>query len=164
MIVPNKTFKFRVGRDWDDRTTDDLFKGKRVVVVSLPGAFTPTCSSQQLPGYEEMYDEFKTNGIDEVYCLSVNDTFVMNAWAEQQGITKVKMIPDGSGEFTDGMGMSVCKDNLCFGVRSWRYAAVIDNGVLVKLLDEPGQEDDHPEDPYGESSPESVLEWLEKTA
>ena len=162
--VPAVTFKQRVLGEWEQITSYQLFGNKKVVLFALPGAFTPTCSSKQLPGYEENYDKFLSLGIDEVYCLSVNDTFVMNAWAEQQGIEKVKMIPDGSGEFTDGMGMSVCKDNLCFGVRSWRYAAVIDNDVLVKLFEEPGQEDDHPEDPYGESSPENVLEWLEKTA
>ena len=97
MIVPNKTFKFRIGPDWDDRTTDDLFKGKRVVVVSLPGAFTPICSSKQLPKYEEMYDQFKEAGIDAVYCVSVNDAFVMNAWAKDLGVEKVEMVPDGDG-------------------------------------------------------------------
>ena len=109
-----------------------------------------------------MFSQFQEAGIDEIYCLSVNDTFVMNAWANAQGIEKVKMIPDGSCEFTDQMGMAVSKDNLGFGVRSWRYAAVINNGLLEKLFSEDGQSDDHKLDPYEESSPEAVLEYLTK--
>ena len=133
------TFKFRegdsdekggctfIGGTWKDVTTDELFKDKKVVVFSLPGAFTPTCSSEQLPAYEEMYDKFKNVGVDEVYCVSVNDAFVMNAWARDLGIKNVKMIPDGCGTFTRSMGRLVNKPAQGFGMRSWRYSALIDN-------------------------------------
>ena len=161
MIVPNKTFKFRVGPDWDDRTTDDLFKGKRVVVVSLPGAFTPTCSSKQLPKYEEMYDQFKGAGIDAVYCVSVNDAFVMNAWAKDLGVEKVEMVPDGDGVFTRGMNMLVDKPAQGFGLRSWRYAMVVNNKKVEKMFVEEGLNNlGLDDDPYTESTPEAVLEYL----
>lgn len=159
--VPEVTFKFRQDGEFVDVTTSDLFNGKRVVLFALPGAFTPTCSSFQLPGFELDYDKFKEQGIDEVYCLSVNDGFVMNAWAKDQNIQNVKMIPDGNAEFTNAMGMLVSKANLGFLNRSWRYAAVVDNGVIEKLFEEPGKSDNCPEDPYGESSPESVLSYLQ---
>ncbi len=169
--VPNIVFKTRVrdesiGGDnpyrWQDVTSDDYFKGKRVVLFSLPGAFTPTCSTYQLPGYENNADKFKALGIDEIYCMSVNDSFVMNAWARGQKLENVKVIPDGNGEFTRQIGMLVEKSNLGFGYRSWRYAAVINDGVVEAWFEEPGREDNHGEDPYGESSPETVLAWLEK--
>jgi peroxiredoxin len=161
MIVPNKTFKFRVGPDWDDKSTDDLFKGKRVVVVSLPGAFTPTCSSKQLPKYEEMYDHFKAAGIDAVYCVSVNDAFVMNAWAKDLGVEKVEMVPDGDGVFTRGMNMLVDKPAQGFGLRSWRYAMVVNNKKVEKMFVEEGLNNlGLDDDPYTESTPEAVLEYL----
>jgi peroxiredoxin len=161
MIVPNKTFKFRVGPDWDDKTTDDLFKGKRVVVVSLPGAFTPTCSSKQLPKYEEMYDQFKEAGIDAVYCVSVNDAFVMNAWAKDLGVEKVEMVPDGDGVFTRGMNMLVDKPAQGFGLRSWRYAMVVNNKKVEKMFVEEGLNNlGLDDDPYTESTPEAVLEYI----
>ena len=145
---------------WEDVSTKDLFDGKRVLVFSLPGAFTPTCSTYQLPDYEKMYEEFKELGIDEIYCVSVNDSFVMNAWAKQQGIEKVKMIPDGSGEFTRKMGMLVKKDNLGFGYRSWRYAAVFNDRKVEMCFPEPGREDNHPDDPYVFSSPQNMLKEI----
>ena len=161
MLVPNKTFKFRVGPDWDDKSTDDLFKGKRVVVVSLPGAFTPTCSSKQLPKYEEMYDQFKAAGIDAVYCVSVNDAFVMNAWAKDLGVEKVEMVPDGDGVFTRGMNMLVDKPAQGFGLRSWRYAMVVNNKKVEKMFVEEGLNNlGLDDDPYTESTPEAVLEYL----
>jgi len=161
MIVPNKTFKFRVGPDWDDKSTDDLFKGKRVVVVSLPGAFTPTCSSKQLPKYEEMYDQFTAAGIDAVYCVSVNDAFVMNAWAKDLGVEKVEMVPDGDGVFTRGMNMLVDKPAQGFGLRSWRYAMVVNNKKVEKMFVEEGLNNlGLDDDPYTESTPEAVLEYL----
>lgn len=144
---------------WRNITTDELFGGKRVVLFALPGAFTPTCSTYQLPGYDELYREFISNGVDEVYCLSVNDTFVMNAWAKDLGIKNVKMIPDGSAQFTHGMGMLVAKDNLGFGIRSWRYAAVIDNGRVEKVFEEEGKASNAEGDPYEASKPEVVLEY-----
>lgn len=167
--VPNVVFKTRVrdesvGGDnpyrWEDVKSKDLFKRKRVVLFSLPGAFTPTCSTYQLPNFEKLYPEFQKCGIKEIYCLSVNDSFVMNAWAKSQNLVNVKVIPDGSGQFTKKMKMLVKKDNLGFGVRSWRYAAIVKNGVIEKMFVEPGFEDNCATDPYGESSPENVLKWL----
>ncbi|MCA8883184.1 MAG: peroxiredoxin [Rhodobacteraceae bacterium] len=169
--LPEVTFKTRVRDEsiagpnpfrWQDRTTADYFAGKRVVLFALPGAFTPTCSTYQLPGYENGFATFQAEGIDEIYCLSVNDAFVMNKWAEAQGIKNIKVIPDGSGEFTRKMGMLVAKDNLGFGQRSWRYAAVVNNGEVEAWFEEPGLSDNHAEDPYGVSSPENVLSYLKE--
>ena len=158
--VPPVTFKFRKDGQFVDVTTDELFNGKRVVVFSLPGAFTPTCSTFQLPGFELDYDKFKAQGIDEIYCVSINDAFVMNAWAKDQNINNVKMIPDGNGEFTEGMGMLVEKFNLGFAYRSWRYAAVVDNGNIEWMVEEPGRCDNAEDDPYVETTPEKVLEYV----
>ena len=158
--IPQVEFVFRESGEFVTRTSSELFDGKRVVIFSLPGAFTPTCSAYQLPGFEEKYDEFKANGIDEIYCISVNDGFVMNAWAQDQNIEKVKLIPDGNTYFTRSMGMLVNKSNLGFGERSWRYAAVVDNGIIEKLFVEPGQRDNAPEDPYVASTPENVFEYV----
>lgn len=171
MSVPNITFHTRVRDEsiegpnpfrWEDKTSQDYFKGKRVILFSLPGAFTPTCSTYQLPGFENNAEAFREHGIDDIYCLSVNDSFVMNKWAESQGIKAIKVIPDGSGEFTRRMGMLVAKDNLGFGARSWRYAAIINDGVIEAWFEEPGICDNHAEDPYGVSSPETLLEYLRK--
>ncbi|WP_166415613.1 peroxiredoxin [Cochlodiniinecator piscidefendens] len=167
--LPTVTFKTRVRDEsiegpnpfrWEDKTTADYFGGKRVVLFSLPGAFTPTCSTYQLPGYENGFADFQAEGVDAIYCMSVNDSFVMNKWAEAQGVSNVDVIPDGSGEFTRKVGMLVAKDNLGFGDRSWRYAAVVKDGVVEAWFEEPGREDNHGDDPYGESSPETVLAWL----
>ena len=146
--------------DWVEIETADYFLGKRTVVFSLPGDFTPTCSNTQVPGYDVLYDDILAAGIDEVYCMSVNDAFVMNAWAKDLNVQNVKMIPDGTGAFTRDMEMLVIKDNLGFGKRSWRYAMVVDNGVIEKIFIEPGKSDDCLTDPYGETSPERVLEYL----
>ena len=155
--------KFRVRElgDWVDTNTNTYFKDKRVVVFSLPGAFTPTCSNQQLPGYEKQASVFKAHGIDEIYCISVNDSFVMNAWAADQKLENVKIIPDGNGQFTEEMGMLVSKKDKCFGFRSWRYAMIINNGKIEQVFIEPGKEDDLADDPYGISSPENVLKYLQ---
>ena len=161
MRIPTVTFITRKDGEFVNVTTDELFGGKRVVLFALPGAFTPTCSSFQLPGFELDYDKFIEQGIDDVYCLSVNDGFVMNSWAKDQNISKVKMIPDGNGEFTNAIGMLVSKNNLGFAYRSWRYAAIVNDGEIEKLFEEPGKCDDCPTDPYGESSPESVLSYLQ---
>lgn len=172
-ILPNVTFHTRVRDDsiegpnpfrWEDKTTADYFAGKRVILFSLPGAFTPTCSTYQLPGFENGYDDFIARGVDEIYCMSVNDSFVMNKWAQDQGLTNVKVIPDGSGEFTRKMGMLVDKDNLGFGMRSWRYAAIVNDGVVEAWFEEPGLMDNCPEDPYGVSSPENLMKHLQATA
>ncbi len=169
MQLPKVAFQTRVRDEsiegpnpfrWEEKTTDDYFKGKRVVLFSLPGAFTPTCSTYQLPNYEKLFGEFQEEGIDAIYCLSVNDAFVMNKWGKDQGVENVGLIPDGSGEFTRKMGMLVKKDNLGFGYRSWRYAAIIEDGEIVGWFPEAGFEDDCPTDPYEVSSPEHVITWL----
>ncbi|WP_170419106.1 peroxiredoxin [Ruegeria arenilitoris] len=169
--LPDVTFHTRVRDDsidgpnpfrWEDKTTADYFAGKRVILFSLPGAFTPTCSTYQLPGFEDNYEAFKAKGVDEIYCMSVNDSFVMNKWAQDQGLKNIKVIPDGSGEFTRKMGMLVDKANLGFGMRSWRYAAIINDGVVEAWFEEPGLMDNCPEDPYGVSSPENLMKHLEE--
>lgn len=159
-MIPDVIFTFRENREFVKKSTSDLFSGKRVVVFSLPGAFTPTCSTYQLPGYDEKYGEFKELGIDEIYCVSVNDGFVMNAWGKELGIENVKLIPDGNGEFTHAMGMSVAKTNLGFGFRSWRYAMVVKDGEIEMLFEEPGKIGNCPIDPYEVSDPDTVLAYL----
>jgi len=168
--APNVTLKTRVRDEsiegpnpfrWEDVQTGDLFAGKRVVVFSLPGAFTPTCTSEQVPAFERTYDEFKAAGVDEVYCVSVNDAFVMYQWGKMLDVKNVKLLPDGSGDFTRRIGMLIKKNHVGFGDRSWRYAMVVDNGEIVAWFEEPGINDDGSDaDPYGESKPEPVLEWL----
>jgi peroxiredoxin len=167
--IPDVTFRTRIRDEsiggsnpfrWEDKISGDYFGGKRVVLFSLPGAFTPTCSTFQLPDFEKLFSDFKAEGIDEIYCISVNDAFVMNAWGKSQGIANLKLIPDGSGEFTRKMGMLVAKDNLGFGMRSWRYAAVINNGIVEQWFEEEGFADNCESDPYGVSSPQNILENL----
>ncbi len=169
MQTPNVTFKTRVRDEsvegpnpfrWQDLTSDDLFKNKKVVLLALPGAFTPTCSSTHLPGYEAAYDDFKALGVDEVICLSVNDAFVMYQWGEHMGVEKVKLLPDGSGEFSRKMGMLVDKDNLGFGMRSWRYSAFINNGSVEKIFSEEGFSDNCPSDPFEVSDAQTMLKFL----
>ena len=170
LSLPDVTFRTRVRDEsaggpnpfrWQDMTTADYFAGKRTILFSLPGAFTPTCSTYQLPGFEENLERFAAAGIDAIYCMSVNDSFTMNKWAESQGIKGIGMIPDGSGEFTRKIGMLVAKDNLGFGMRSWRYAAIVNDSVIEAWFEEPGRMDNCPDDPYGESSPETLLRYLE---
>ncbi len=167
--VPNATFKTRVRNDalegpnpyeWKDVTSNDIFAGKRIVLFALPGAFTPTCSSTHLPGYEAAYDQFKQAGVDEVYCLSVNDAFVMFQWGRHQCVEKVKLLPDGNGEFTRKMGMLVQKENLGFGPRSWRYAMVVNDGEIEKMFVEPGYDDNAEGDPFEVSDAETVLAYV----
>ena len=167
--VPVVIFKTRIRDEsidgdnpfrWEEVSSTNLFAGRRTIVFSLPGAFTPTCSTYQLPGFEANYAKIQTLGIDEVYVASVNDAFVMNKWIESQKVLNVKPIPDGSGEFTRQLGMLVAKDNLGFGDRSWRYAAVIKDGVIEKWFEEPGRQDNCQQDPYGETSPESIIAYL----
>jgi len=159
--VPEVNFRVRSMGEWTDTNTDTYFKDKRVLVFSLPGAFTPTCSNQQLPGFEKQASVFKEHGIDQIYCMSVNDSFVMNAWAQNQKLENVKVIPDGNGDFTDQMDMLVEKTVIGFGMRSWRYAMIINDSVIEEMFVEPGKDDNVIEDPYGESSPENVLKYLQ---
>ena len=169
--VPNIIFKTRVrdesmGGDnpfcWQDVSTDDIFKGKKVVIFALPGAFTPTCSSTHLPGYEAKYREIIDQGIDEVYCLSVNDAFTMFQWSKHLDIKQVKMLPDGNADFTRGMGMLVKKENLGFGYRSWRYSMLVDDKNIVKLFGEPGQADNYSDDPFSVSDVDTMLNYLKQ--
>lgn len=167
--VPNVTFKTRVrdesvGGDnpfrWQDVTTQDLFAGKKVVLFALPGAFTPTCSSTHLPGYEEKFEEFKNLGIDQVICLSVNDAFTMYQWGKNLNVKNIFLLPDGNGEFTKAVGMLVKKDNLGFGERSWRYSMYVEDGMIAKVFAEPGFSDNCPTDPFEVSDANTMLEYL----
>ena len=169
--IPNVTFAFRegdetpvgggcpIGGNFVFKTTNDLFANKRVVVFSLPGAFTPTCSTYQLPGFEEQFANFQAKGIDAIYCVSVNDGFVMNEWARALNIKNVKVIPDGAGAFTEGMGMTVDMSAIGFGKRSRRYAAIISDGKVEHMFVETASSEADP-DPYEVSSPENVMKHL----
>lgn len=172
MQVPAVTFKTRVRDEsvpgenpfrWQDVTSAEIFNGKKIALFALPGAFTPTCSSTHLPRFEALYDEFKAQGVDEIYCLSVNDAFVMFQWGRHMGVEKVKLLPDGSGEFTRKMGMLVHKDNLGFGLRSWRYSALIDNGEVVKVFSEPGFSDNCETDPFEVSDADTLLAYIKQS-
>lgn len=155
--VPSVIFHTRQNNEWVDVSTDELFKGKKIVLFSLPGAFTPTCSSSHLPRYNELAGEFKKLGIDDILCVSVNDTFVMNAWAEDQESDNVTLIPDGNGEFTKAMGRLVEKDNLGFGSRSWRYSMLVDDGKIVKIFDEPEKDGD----PFEVSDADTMIKYID---
>tara|TARA_B100000902_G_scaffold370463_1_gene395601 strand:- start:448 stop:942 length:495 start_codon:yes stop_codon:yes gene_type:complete len=163
-MIPNVKFFLKGDGGPLIKTSRDIFDNKRIVLFSLPGAFTPICSTKMLPAYENLYLEFKKLGIDEVYCIAVNDCFVMDAWAEDLFITHVKMLPDGNGDFTKGMGMLVAKNNLGYGNRSWRYATVINSGEIEWLSEEPGHRSNTDQDPYEQSKPSKVLEYLKKVA
>ncbi len=168
--LPNVTLKTRVrdetlGGDnpfrWQDVNTGDLFRAGRHIVFSLPGAFTPTCTTEQCPAFERAYDDLRAAGADDIWCIAVNDAFVMYQWARHLGLTKLKILPDGSGDFTRRMGMLINKAHLGFGYRSWRYAMVVDEGQIVAWFEEPGINDaGDDDDPYEISTPFHVLGWL----
>ncbi len=158
--IPAVTFPIRVNDDWNKRDTQEIFAGKTVIVFSLPGAFTPTCSSSHLPRYNELASKFAANGVDEILCVSVNDTFVMNAWAEEQQAENISFIPDGNGDFTDGMGLLVEKNDLGFGKRSWRYSMLVKDGVIEKMFIEP----DLPGDPFEVSDADTMLKYINPKA
>lgn len=167
--IPDVVFKTRVRNEalggpnpfeWKDLSSDEIFKGKNVVLFSLPGAFTPTCSTSHLPGYEERYEEFKAQGVDAVVCLSVNDAFVMFQWGESQNAENVFLLPDGNAEFTRKMGMLVDKDNLGFGQRSWRYSMYVEDGDIKQLFSEAGFEDNCPTDPFEVSDADTMMNYL----
>jgi peroxiredoxin len=158
--VPEVIIPQRIDGEFVSLDTKEQFAGKRVIIFGLPGAFTPTCSTQQLPGFEEKFEEFRAKGIDEIYCVSVNDTFVMNTWFESLGIKNVYPLPDGNGEFTHLIGAECSKSNLGFGYRSWRYAVVVNDGVIEKAFIEEGYTDNAESDPYEVSSPENILKNL----
>ncbi len=158
--VPNVSFRIRENYEWKTVTTDELFKGRTVVVFSLPGAFTPTCSSTHLPRYNELAPSFIANGVDAILCVSVNDAFVMNEWGADQEAENVTLIPDGNGEFTAGMGMLVDKTDLGFGKRSWRYSMLVKDGVVEKMFIEPNK----PGDPFEVSDADTMLNYLNPRA
>jgi|TARA_B100001964_G_C14245108_1_gene607026 peroxiredoxin len=161
MKLHNFTFKFIQKNKWVEKSTDDLFKNKKIIMFGLPGAFTPTCSSKHLPGYDKWYKTFIDMGINDVYCISVNDVFVMNAWAESLKIENVKLIPDGTGEFTRSLNMLVDKPGLGFGLRSWRYSCLIDNTIIEKMFVEDGLNNlSIDADPYEVSDPETMLNYI----
>lgn len=167
--IPKVTFKTRIRNEalggpnpfeWKDLTTDEIFSNQNVIVFSLPGAFTPTCSTSHLPRYEELYEEFTKLGVDKVVCISVNDAFVMYQWGKSQNANHVFLLPDGNGEFTRKMGMLVDKSNLGFGMRSWRYSMYVENGEVKKAFLEDGFEDNCPTDPFDASDADTMLEYL----
>lgn len=167
--VPDVVFKTRVRDEsvsednpfrWQDVSSDEVFKGKKVVLFALPGAFTPTCSSTHAPGYETKYEEFKKLGIDTVICLSVNDAFTMYQWARNLHIEHVYMLPDGNAHFTKAIGALVKKENLGFGERSWRYSLYVEDGIIKKAFVEPGFSDNCPEDPFEVSDADTMLAYL----
>lgn len=158
--VPQAVFPVRENNEWRQVTAADLFEGKTVVVFSLPGAFTPTCSSTHLPRYNELAPAFFANGVDAILCVSVNDTFVMNEWAKDQEADNVMLVPDGNGEFTAGMGMLVDKSDLGFGRRSWRYSMLVRDGVIEKMHIEP----EKPGDPFEVSDADTMLAYINANA
>ena len=158
--VPNVTFKTMQDGRWQDVTTDDLFKGKNVIVFSLPGAFTPTCSSSHVPRFDELFPVFKQHGIDRIVCMSVNDTFVMNAWKKEQKAENIEFIPDGNGEFTEKMGLLVDKQALGFGKRSWRYSMLVKDGIITKMFIEPNKAGD----PFEVSDADTMLKFIAPNA
>jgi len=158
--VPSVTFPLRENDEWRQRTTEDIFSNKTVVLFSLPGAFTPTCSSSHLPRYDELSANFFANGVDDIVCLSVNDTFVMTAWAANQNTQNIHFLPDGNGEFTQAMGLLVDKESLGFGKRSWRYSMLVVNGTIKKMFIEP----DLPGDPFEVSDADTMLNYINPEA
>lgn len=154
--VPQVTFRTRRDHDWVDVDSQELFSGKNVIVFSLPGAFTPTCSSSHVPRYNQLANTFKAHGIDDIICISVNDAFVMNEWKTEQNADNIHFLPDGNGEFTDAMGLLVDKSELGFGKRSWRYSMLVRDGVINKLFIEP----EKPGDPFEVSDADTMLEYL----
>ncbi len=158
--VPDVTFRTREGHQWVERSSNDVFAGKSVIVFSLPGAFTPTCSSSHVPRYNQLQPLLKANGIDEVICVSVNDAFVMNEWKHAQNADRVTFLPDGNGDFTDGMGQLVDKQDLGFGKRSWRYSMLVRDGVIEKMF----IESDVPGDPFSVSDADTMLSYIDPNA
>lgn len=158
--VPDVTFKTRQEHEWVELSTADVFAGKAVVVFSLPGAFTPTCSSSHVPRFNQLQPLFAERGIDDVVCISVNDAFVMNEWAHSQHADRVTFLPDGNGSFTDGMGQLVSKNDLGFGNRSWRYSMLVRDGVIEKMF----VESDEPGDPFSVSDADTMLTYLDPNA
>lgn len=167
--IPSMTFHTRVRNnaikgdnpyEWKDISSEEVFQGRNIVLVALPGAFTPACSNTHLPEFEEAYDQFMALGVDEIFCLSVNDAFVMFQWAKALGITRAKMLPDGNGHFSEKMGMLVRRDSQGMGMRSWRYSAYIENGEIIKMFIEPDMQDNPKGAPVNVSNAQTMLDFL----
>lgn len=158
--TPSVTFQTQVNHQWEALNSNTIFKGKTVIVFSLPGAYTPTCSSSHLPRFNELAPVFKDNGVDTIVCISVNDTFVMNEWKKDQEAENITMLPDGNGEFTEEMGMLVNKSDLGFGNRSWRYSMLVKDGVIEKMFIEPEVEGD----PFEVSDADTMLNYINPNA
>ena len=158
--VPNVVFRTRREHEWVDVTSDQVFKGRTVVVFALPGAFTPTCSSTHVPRYNQLAPALKRHGVDEIVCISVNDAFVMNEWRAEQKASNITFLPDGNGDFSRGMGMLVPKNDLGFGERSWRYSMLVRDGVVEKMFIEP----DQPGDPFEVSDADTMLAYIAPNA
>ncbi len=158
--VPDVSLRIRQNGDWATTTTEELFGGKTVIVFSLPGAFTPTCSSTHLPRYNELASAFKKNGVDSIICVSVNDPFVMEEWARDQESDNVVLLPDGNGAFTEGMGMLVDKSALNFGKRSWRYSMLVKDKKIEKMFIEPEKDGD----PFEVSDADTMLDYINLSA
>ena len=168
--VPSVTLHCRVRDErykpnpfrWAPRDSREAFGEGRVVVFSFPAAFSPTCSDTHLPSAEALMDDFEAEGVRAVYGMAVNDAFAMYQWGRHLGIERVRLMPDGNGDFTRRMGMLVSARPYGYGVRSWRYAFVAEDGVIAAWFEEPGIADDVDTDidPYGETAPEKVLAWL----
>lgn len=154
--IPAVTFHTRNDHEWVNRTSEEIFKGRTVIVFSLPGAFTPTCSSSHVPRFDQLAPEFRANGVDEILCISVNDAFVMNEWRKSQQADQITFLPDGNGEFTDAMGMLVDKEDLGFGKRSWRYSMLVKDAVIEKMFIEAAE----PGDPYAVSDADTMFEYV----
>ena len=155
--IPDVTFRTRKGHEWVDVTSSEIFDGRTVVLFSLPGAFTPTCSSSHVPRYNQLAPQFRANGVDEIICVSVNDAFVMNEWKRSQDADRVTFLPDGNGEFSDKMGLLVGKEDLGFGKRSWRYSMLVRDGVIERMFIEP----EEPGDPYGVSDADTMIGYID---
>lgn len=158
--VPTVNFKCRVNNEWQCISSDDLFKNKTVIVFALPGAFTPTCSATHLPRYNDLAPVFKANGVDDIICMSVNDAFVMNEWARDQEADNIRLIPDGNGQFAEGMGMLVNKEDIGFGRRSWRYSMLVKDGIIEKMFIESNK----PGDPFEVSDADTMLNYINPKA
>jgi len=149
--IPNVKVK---ATDMTDITTDTLFSGKKVVLFAVPGAFTPTCSNKHLPGFIEKADEIRKKGVDDIICMSVNDAFVMKAWGEERGAgDKVRLIADGNGDLAKALGLDFDGSGIGFGLRSQRFAAIVENGVVKKLAVDAGGK-------FEVSSAEAILKAL----
>ncbi|WP_288960908.1 peroxiredoxin [uncultured Sulfitobacter sp.] len=171
-IIPETVFHTRVRNEslggsnpfeWKDLTTKEVFSNRKVVVFAVPGAFTPACSDDHLPAYEAHYAEFQNLGVDEIYCVAVNDAFVLRQWALSRAIEKVQMLPDGNGDFSRSIGMLVDRTAQGLGMRSWRYSMFVDDGKIEKFFVEPNMRDNPPGVPVSCSDAQNMLEYL-KTA